>query len=305
MVTSELGRRDRKKLATYRALRSAALRLVAEKGLHQVTVEDIAEEADVSVRTFFNHFPSKEDAIVGFDLERVRQVGEALAARPADEPPLVAMRAVLGELAAPMVERSEEWSLRMAVVRASPSLLPRMLASFASCERAFVEVIAARRVASALGAKAHVVLDIDLRAFGGSALTSDLVSVFRSAVERAGLRLNVECPPLGEPIYVDRDMWEKIVLNLLSNAFKFTLEGSIRVRLTREYDHIRLDVADTGVGIAPEHLPRVFERFHRIDGTAGRTIEETGIGLALVHQLVRLQRGSIHVESAPDHDLVS
>jgi len=144
VVTSELGRRDRKKLATYRALRSAALRLVAEKGLHQVTVEDIAEEADVSVRTFFNHFPSKEDAIVGFDLERVRQVGEALAARPADEPPLVAMRAVLGGLAAPMVERSEEWSLRMEVVRASPSLLPRMLASFASCERAFVEVIAAR-----------------------------------------------------------------------------------------------------------------------------------------------------------------
>jgi PAS domain S-box-containing protein len=136
---------------------------------------------------------------------------------------------------------------------------------------------------------------VDLGSF-----TAELASMFRSATEKAGLQLIVDCPPLEEKVYADPDMWEKIVLNLLSNAFKFTLEGSIRVRLTREYDHIRLDVADTGVGIAPEHLPRVFERFHRIDGTAGRTIEGTGIGLALVHQLVRLQRGSIHVESAPD-----
>src|SRR6185369_870976 len=64
-----------------------------------------------------------------------------------------------------------------------------------------------------------------------SALTADLASVFRSAVERAGMTLTVDCPPLPEPLYVDRDMWEKIVLNLLSNAFKFTLEGEIAVTL--------------------------------------------------------------------------
>lgn len=144
MATTELGRRDRKKLATYQSLRSAALRLVAERGLHQVTVEDIAEAADVSVRTFFNHFPSKEDAIVGLDPEWVVQLREALIARPAEEPPLVALRAVLGEMASPMVERSEEWPLRMQVVRASPALLPRLLASFATFERALVEVVASR-----------------------------------------------------------------------------------------------------------------------------------------------------------------
>jgi AcrR family transcriptional regulator len=144
MLTNELGRRDRKRLATHQALRSAALRLVAERGLHQVTVEEIAEAADVSLRTFFNHFPTKEDSIVGLDPERVDQVRDDLAARPAEEPPLVALRAVLGELAAPMVERTDEWSLRMEVVRASPQLLPRMLASFATFERVLTEGIAAR-----------------------------------------------------------------------------------------------------------------------------------------------------------------
>jgi AcrR family transcriptional regulator len=144
VATAELGRRDRKKLATYQSLRYAALRLVAAQGLHQVTVEDIAEAADVSVRTFFNHFPSKEDAIVGLDPDRVVQLREALIARPAEEPPLVALRVVLGEMASPMVERSEEWPLRMKVVRDSPSLLPRLLASFATFERALVEVVAAR-----------------------------------------------------------------------------------------------------------------------------------------------------------------
>src|ERR1035437_1983700 len=99
MATTELGRRDRKKLATHQTLRSAALRLVAERGWHEVTVEDITEATDVSVRTFFNHFPSKEDSIVGLDPERVDQLSEALAARPAEEPPLAALRAVLGELA--------------------------------------------------------------------------------------------------------------------------------------------------------------------------------------------------------------
>jgi hypothetical protein len=65
-------------------------------------------------------------------------------------------------------------------------------------------------------------------------LTADLAGVFRSAIERAGLRLQVDCPPLPEPVYVDREMWEKIVLNLLSNAFKFTFEGEISVSLRLE-----------------------------------------------------------------------
>jgi AcrR family transcriptional regulator len=137
----QLGRRDRKKLTTHQLLRSAAFRLVAERSLAQVTVEDIADEADVSVRTFYDHFASKEDAIVGFDASRVDQLREALSARPQEESPLMALRSVLREL---LEESGEEWSLRMRVIRSDPALLARMFASFAISERAMIEVIAAR-----------------------------------------------------------------------------------------------------------------------------------------------------------------
>lgn len=127
--------------------------------------------------------------------------------------------------------------------------------------------------------------------------TSELASVFRSATDKAGLRLVVECPRLDEPVFVDRDMWEKIVLNLISNAFKFTFDGEIAVRLSRVGDFAELRVSDTGVGIPPEAIPRLFERFHRVPNTRSRTHEGTGIGLALVQELARLHGGFIRVES--------
>jgi PAS domain S-box-containing protein len=127
--------------------------------------------------------------------------------------------------------------------------------------------------------------------------TAELASIFRAAIERAGLRLIVNCPPLPEPVYVDRDMWEKIVLNLLSNAFKFTLEGEIEVRLETIDRQARLTVRDTGVGIPAEEMPRVFERFHRVQESRGRTHEGTGIGLALVQELIKLHGGEVRAES--------
>ena len=127
--------------------------------------------------------------------------------------------------------------------------------------------------------------------------TAELASVFRSAVERAGLELVVGCEPLAEPVYVDRDMWEKIVLNLLSNAFKFTFEGKIEVRLCAVADRAELTVRDTGVGIAEADLPKLFERFHRVRNVHSRTHEGSGIGLALVRELVKLHGGAIRVES--------
>ncbi len=133
---------------------------------------------------------------------------------------------------------------------------------------------------------------VDLASF-----TADLASAFRSAIERAGMRLIVNCPPLPEPVYVDREMWEKIVLNLLSNAFKFTFEGEIVVALRADERAVMLEVRDTGVGIPPEELPHVFERFHRVHSTRARTFEGTGIGLALVQELVRLHGGSISASS--------
>jgi PAS domain S-box-containing protein len=128
-------------------------------------------------------------------------------------------------------------------------------------------------------------------------LTADLASVFESAMEKGGLRYEVDLQDPGEPVWVDRDMWEKIVFNLLSNAFKFTLEGSVTVTLRRHQGMARLSVIDSGSGIPQAELPRVFERFHRIEGTPGRTYEGTGIGLALIQELVRLHGGSIAVHS--------
>lgn len=130
-----------------------------------------------------------------------------------------------------------------------------------------------------------------------AALTTDLVSGFRSAIEKAGMELVVDCPPLSEPALVDRDMWEKIVLNLVSNAFKFTLTGKIQVSQKETSESVQLSVRDTGTGIAAEELARVFERFHRVEGAASRTHEGTGIGLALVEELVKLHGGSVAVES--------
>jgi PAS domain S-box-containing protein len=127
--------------------------------------------------------------------------------------------------------------------------------------------------------------------------TAELAGVFRSAVEKAGLSLVVACDPLGEPVYVDREMWEKIVLNLLSNAFKFTFEGQITVELRPVGDRVELRVSDTGVGISAEDLPRVFERFHRIKHARARTHEGTGIGLALVQELARFHGGGVAVTS--------
>jgi signal transduction histidine kinase/DNA-binding response OmpR family regulator len=133
---------------------------------------------------------------------------------------------------------------------------------------------------------------IDLAAF-----TQELASMFRAAVERAGMQLVIDCPPLSQLVYVDSEMWEKVVLNLLSNAFKFTFEGEIRVSLTGEGGRAVLTVADTGIGIAESELPKIFDRFYRVEGARGRTHEGTGIGLALVHELVKLHGGSVSVES--------
>ncbi len=128
--------------------------------------------------------------------------------------------------------------------------------------------------------------------------TADLANVFRAATDKAALALRVDCPALDTPVSVDRDMWEKIVLNLISNAFKFTLQGEIVVALRRAGDQAVLTVRDTGIGIPDDELPHLFERFHRVEGARGRTHEGTGIGLALVRELVALHGGTIAVESA-------
>ncbi|HLO51615.1 MAG TPA: ATP-binding protein [Kamptonema sp.] len=131
-------------------------------------------------------------------------------------------------------------------------------------------------------------------------LTTELAGVFESAIARAGLHFQVDCPPLPKPVYVDREMWEKIVLNLLSNAFKYTFEGEIAVILRSRNEQIELEVRDTGIGIPAAELPQIFERFHRVQGARGRTYEGSGIGLSLVQELVRLHGGTISASSIVD-----
>ncbi|MFE9674519.1 SpoIIE family protein phosphatase [Streptomyces sp. NPDC006259] len=130
-----------------------------------------------------------------------------------------------------------------------------------------------------------------------SAVTAELSSVFRSAVDKADLTFEVDCPALDRPVYIDRGMWEKVVLNLLSNALKFTFDGSISVAVRGEGDHAVITVADTGIGVPAEEMPRLFERFHRIETAHSRSNEGSGIGLALVKELVGLHGGTITAES--------
>src|SRR6201987_1528189 len=114
-------------------------------------------------------------------------------------------------------------------------------------------------------------------------------------MDRAGLKFRILCPPLPHPVFVDREMWEKIVFNLLSNALKFTFAGEIEISLKKLDGSVQLAVRDTGTGIPPHELPHLFERFYRVKGAHGRTLEGSGIGLALVQELVKLHAGKVHV----------
>ncbi|MBU2664091.1 SpoIIE family protein phosphatase [Actinoplanes bogorensis] len=130
-----------------------------------------------------------------------------------------------------------------------------------------------------------------------AAATAELASVFRSAIERAGLTFEVDCPPLPEPVLLDRGMWEKIILNLLSNALKFTFTGGVRISVRAESGTAGVTVADTGVGVPEAEMPQLFERFHRIENARSRSNEGSGIGLALVKELVELHGGTIEAAS--------
>lgn len=150
------------------------------------------------------------------------------------------------------------------------------------------------RMEAGRAAAAYVATDI-------AAFTRELASSFESTFQRAGLELHFEASDGIQPVHLDRDMWEKIVLNLLSNAFKFTFEGFIKVGVRPDLDgaSVEVSVQDSGTGIAAEQLPRVFERFYRIEGAEGRSIEGSGIGLSLAQDLVERHGGTIKVESAP------
>ena len=127
--------------------------------------------------------------------------------------------------------------------------------------------------------------------------TYELATVFRSAMDRAGLNFIINCPGIDEPVYVDRELWEKIVFNLLSNAFKFTFDGEIEISIAKRDAGVELAVRDTGTGIPADELPHLFERFYRVKNAHGRTFEGSGIGLALVQELANQHGGTATVDS--------
>jgi PAS domain S-box-containing protein len=131
-----------------------------------------------------------------------------------------------------------------------------------------------------------------------SRYTTELASMFESAYRHAGLSLDIQCQPLPVRPYVDSEMWAKIVLNLVSNALKSTFTGGVTVRLADGGTGAVLEVADTGVGISEAEQGRLFERFHRVSGAQLRSHEGSGIGLALVAELVRIHGGAVSVDSA-------
>ena len=127
--------------------------------------------------------------------------------------------------------------------------------------------------------------------------TAELAGMFATATESAGLTLTVDCEPMVVPVWVDRDHWAKIILNLLSNALKFTFEGEITVRLRQVDGLVELSVSDTGTGIPERELEHLFERFHRVHGAQSRSYEGSGIGLALVAELAAVHGGTVNAES--------
>jgi AcrR family transcriptional regulator len=143
--------RERKKLATRRLLRRAALELVAERGLANVTVEDIAQAAEVSPRTFFNYFPSKEAVLFGGDPERAAELRERVASEAPGKPALDALRLVLAQDAEAMADELRslggnpaDWVRRMKVARTDPHVRAAHAAQMAMIERAIAEGLAAR-----------------------------------------------------------------------------------------------------------------------------------------------------------------
>jgi AcrR family transcriptional regulator len=143
--------RERKKIATRRAIRRVALDLVAERGFAHVTVEDIAEAADVSPRTFFNYFPSKEAALVGLDPERVTALLEGSAHDAPGEPALDALGAMMARYARAVADELGELGgdpveglRRLKAARTDPHLRAALAAQMAMVERAITEALAGR-----------------------------------------------------------------------------------------------------------------------------------------------------------------
>ncbi|SPL93438.1 Transcriptional regulator, TetR family [[Actinomadura] parvosata subsp. kistnae] len=142
-----MGLRERKKAETRQAVHEAALRLVVEHGLDAVTVEAIADAANISRRTFSNYFSGKEDALLYGEEQRIRALVEQVRAQPEGLTAWQALRASIEDLHRELGEPEREWALRTRLAKRHPSLLARQLANHAALERDLAEAVAGRKSA--------------------------------------------------------------------------------------------------------------------------------------------------------------
>lgn len=167
------GLRERKKAGTRLAISRAALRLAVERGPDAITVDDIAAAAEVSPRTVFNYFATKDEAILGFDPHRGLEIGRSILDRPQREAPLTALRAAFIEIATGAPEVAETARARVALVRDHPQLHASYVAGYSTLENALVEAVAER-----------IGLDPELSSYP-RLLVSTAIAAFRVALDRA------------------------------------------------------------------------------------------------------------------------
>ncbi len=125
----------------------------------------------------------------------------------------------------------------------------------------------------------------------------DIIAVFEDVTERKGIKLGYVRESEIPILYLDVEKIERVLMNLLRNAIKFTEQGSITVRTARKNHTVTIEVEDTGIGIPKDHLPHIFKRFQQVDSSSTRRFEGTGLGLTLVKEAVDLMKGSIRVFS--------
>ncbi|MBW4424753.1 MAG: HAMP domain-containing histidine kinase [Nostoc desertorum CM1-VF14] len=191
--------------------------------------------------------------------------------------PLTVVRGYLEELADGEIEASPEIYRRLAKETRRLERLVNDLQELSKAEAGYLPINIQR---------------VNLRP-----LLESLVEKFTDQLLEDGPVLLLQCPSVLPPVLADIDRTEQVLVNLLGNAVRYTNEGSITIRVGTEASRLWIAVIDTGIGIAPENLPHVFERFWRADQSRDRHSGGTGIGLTISRRLIELQGGQIHVES--------
>lgn len=250
----------------------------------------------------WSYFPVPEDGLafgVGRDVSELRQIQEVLRLR-AEE--LEHANRVKDEFLATM---SHELRTPLTSILGWSRLLQSNQLSDKEKERA-VQVI--QRNAEAQSKLIEDLLDvsriisgklkIEFQPVSFASITEGVINSLAPAIDAKQLQLETVIDPTAGPILGDPARLQQIVMNLLTNAIKFTPNGgTIYVGLERHDSHVRLEVRDTGVGIAAEHLPHVFERFRQVDSSNIRAHGGLGLGLAIVDYLARQQAGIVSAES--------